>query len=317
MDLDVITTVLAVAKTKSFSSAAFMIPCAQSSVSRRVESAETELKAKLFSRPSDSFDRSVRLTPVGEKIIPIMETIVNCYRQMFATADTDGSQSVIRLGVKRNIMPPLAFSMMKADFFETHPTVSIDLQFSNMDALLNNLKNRMLDAVMFSCVSLDPSVMPISKDYNLVHLGDVALSIGISNQNPLAKRESVTLAELQNEIFLLNDAANGDVAGIQFTDMNQFQTSVAQNYKFHMKTMKINDTMLEIRYRLAQQNKGVFPCHTPHGWRSMPDISYVRVSDCPYHLSYYLLYRKSTKNDALDAFSSFLSSRIKDSSVRE
>ena len=83
MDLDMITTVLAVARTKSFSAASFLIPCAQSSVSRRVEAVESELNVRIFTRPSESSDRSVRLTPAGERVVPILD-----FNQSYQHQDT-------------------------------------------------------------------------------------------------------------------------------------------------------------------------------------------------------------------------------------
>ena len=114
MDLDMITTVLAVARTKSFSAASFLIPCAQSSVSRRVEAVESELNVRIFTRPSESSDRSVRLTPAGERVVPILERIVDCYRDLYSAAgEASSGLTPLRLGVLRNMLPPMVFSIIK------------------------------------------------------------------------------------------------------------------------------------------------------------------------------------------------------------
>ena len=67
-----IKTILLVAQTQNFNDAAYLVPCSQSSVSRRVDAAEAELRTKLLTRPWDSPDRRTHLTPAGEKAIPIL-----------------------------------------------------------------------------------------------------------------------------------------------------------------------------------------------------------------------------------------------------
>ena len=74
MKLEWLEAVAAVVKYRSFSEAAETIPCAQSSVSRYVRSAEDELGVILFDRSSNS--NSVSLTPDGERTLPLIEQLL-------------------------------------------------------------------------------------------------------------------------------------------------------------------------------------------------------------------------------------------------
>ena len=134
MDIETISTVLTVARTKSFSAAAFIIPCAQSSVSRRVDAVESELNIRIFTRPSDSPDHSVRLTPAGERVVPLLEKIIENYRELYLAAqESQIGLTPLRIGIMRNMLPPMVFSIIKAACYESNPNLSLELHFNTMN----------------------------------------------------------------------------------------------------------------------------------------------------------------------------------------
>jgi DNA-binding transcriptional LysR family regulator len=314
MDLETISTVLAVARAKSFSAASYIIPCAQSSVSRRVVAAESELNVEIFVRPANSADNSLHLTPEGQRIIPIMERIVDNYRELFTVAsDVSASHHALRIGFMSNVMPPMSYSTLKAELYERHPNLDIEMRFDNIDTLLSDLKSRRLDAILFSCISMDPDCL-LREQFDLHMLGTVGPSIGISELNPLARKSKVSFSELNNETFFMNTSSTEHIAGIEFFNESKLLKLAREEFGLSSHCQLLSAHMLEVRYQLTKNNKGVFISFIPPAWRDMLGISYLELTDMKdFLLNYCLLSQKNKKNPELKLFTSFFSASLKKS----
>ncbi|HHU05560.1 MAG TPA: LysR family transcriptional regulator [Clostridiales bacterium] len=309
VDLEIIKTVLMVAQLKSFSAAAFAIPCAQSSVSRRVESAERELGVTIFSRPSMGGSRNVELTDAGKDVIRAMTKVVDAYAEMFSIAGNDNAtRTTIYIGMRRNMMAPMGLSLMKADFFEENPDIGITVNIDSFDAMFSELRMRKLDAVLFYCVSLDPSLFRLPEGIGLLSLGRVGFYLGISVENPLSRRASLRPEDLLDEEFLLGDEPGDSVTGITFSNPNRFNDAF-KNVNVP-RTKIIPSDMLEIRYKLVKENKGLLPSHTPVPWRCIDGVVYVPLEGVELDAHYYLLYISGRKESQIRAFARFFSKRL-------
>jgi DNA-binding transcriptional LysR family regulator len=314
MDLEVIKTVLTVARLKSFSAAAYVIPCSQSSVSRRVESAESELGVKIFTRPGGQEGRSTELTIAGERIIPVMAKILEDFGELYTVASqpSPDSTSSLNLGLRKNLLAPMGLIMLKADFIEAHENIRIESRYDDIVSLLPDLALGRLDAVLFFCDELDRVEFRHPEDMNITLLGQSSFSVGVSDMNPLSKLRSAHISDLKDEVFLLNDDSSGRLPGIIFANSERFVRRVESMYGFTPKVMKIPDNMLEIRYRLAMENRGVFPCHTPKCWRDLGGITYLHILDPGFSSSYYLLSMKGRKEREVEIFADFFTGRLKE-----
>ena len=107
MDIRVLRYFLTVAREESFSRAADALYLSQPTLSRQIREMEEELGTQLLVRTN----RSVRLTPAGERVVPILERIVDCYRDLYSAAgEASSGLTPLRLGVLRNMLPPMVFS---------------------------------------------------------------------------------------------------------------------------------------------------------------------------------------------------------------
>ncbi len=312
MDLEVIKTVLTVARLKSFSAAAYVIPCSQSSVSRRVDAAESELGAKIFVRPGNQDGRTTELTGAGERMIPIMAKILEDYGELFTVASqpSQHSASVFNLGLRQNLFTPMGLVMLKTDFIEAHRDIRIESRYDDIVSLMPDLALGRLDAVLFFCDELDRVEFRHPDDMVIHLLGQSSFSFGVSDLNPLAKLRSARIGDLKEEVFLLNDDSSGRLPGIHFANSERFIRCIEGDYGFSPKVMKISDNMLEIRYRLAIENRGIFPCHTPKCWRDLGGITYLPVLDPGFSSNYYLLSMKGRKEREVGIFADFFSKRL-------
>ena len=303
MDIDMIKTILLVAQTQNFNDAAYLVPCSQSSVSRRVDAAEAELQTKLFTRPWDSPDRRTHLTPAGEKAIPILQRIMEDYRLLQAISDEEkATPCTITVGTRSNF---------KAEVFDRYPDINLDIQFGNMDGLLHDLKGRKLDAVFFCCMELKAEELREMEQLRLRLLGRVPMSVGVSENSPLAARRTVRMIDLKDELFLLQVDPSKKIPGIEVAQMQEFTERAKRVYGFSPKLHKINESMLDIRYQLAKDGKGIFPSFTPEAWRSMPGVTYVPLAKEDEHfMYYYLLSRPNEHERALRLFADYLADSI-------
>lgn len=309
MDLEIIKTVLNVARLKSFSAAAFAVPCAQSSVSRRVDAAEKELNTKIFVRPGAGSSRDVSLTPQGEEILRAMVKIVDAYTQLYQAADPTGAAvSLLNLGMRRNMMAPMGTSLMKADFFEQHPGIGISVRTDDFDALLCEFRMRRLDAVLFCCADLEESRFKMRPDEKFRLLGTSRLSVGAMNA-AIFNGERARLSDLKDMVFLLNSDPRDAPEGITFSNQQRF-CKVCRAAGFEPEIRSIPNNMLEIRYKLAIEGQGVFPSHTPRAWREIEGIRYVSVEDSDFSANYYLLYAQGRKEREIGVFADFFSEHL-------
>ena len=103
MKLEWLEAVVTVAQFGSFSEAADLIPCAQSTVSRQIRNAEDELGVTIFSRSSNS--NVVKLTPEGEMVLPEIKELIGSYsslRVRVGEVKAKGKQIPLVLGLDSN-----------------------------------------------------------------------------------------------------------------------------------------------------------------------------------------------------------------------
>jgi len=311
MDREIIHTVLTVAALRSFSAAAYTIPCAQSSVSRRVEAAERELGVELFIRPKNGKSNTVLLSPAGEQLLPVLERIMDEYTELFGSAEAfrSGGYSTLELGVRRNMMAPMAVSMMNAEFYTRHPSIHMSIKQDDFEELLTDLRIRRIDAILFSCGQLDAAELPLKEGERLTCLGFSNMSVGIHAGSELASLEQATLSQLKNERFLLNDGPTEMVSGVVFSNPARFYRECGEN-GFVPKVRVLPSDMLDVRYKLAMEGEGVFPSHTPRAWRFMQNLHYISIPDSSLKVSYYLIHRQGRIRKKLETFASFFAEHL-------
>ncbi len=309
MDLEVIQTVLTVARLKSFTAASYAIPCSQSSVSRRIESAEDELGTTIFVRPSIGGSKNVELTEKGELIIPAMKKVVEAYSELYyAASGGDQPQVSLDIGMRKNMIAPMGVSLMKADFYEKFSDITISIIQDDFDVLYSAERRGTIDALLFSCTKLDPLYFQIPKGCKLLYLGYMNIRIGLSDNNPLSKHSELHYGDLDNETFFLGNKASDVMPGIEFYDPDRFATLFSEGIV--PKTKVLPSELTDIRYKLTMENKGMIPSYTPDTWRIIEGITYLPVKDSKLKSSYYLLYTQGEKRDQIITFANFFASHL-------
>ena len=145
LDLDLLATLLAVARAGSFTAAAKDVRLTQSAVSRQMTDLEQALGTRLFER----IGRGVRLTSSGRALVPQAERLLNdvdATRRLIQEME-DGQAGELRIGATvtaaNYVLPAIL-----ADYRRQHPKVRLVVQPAATQKLLSMLGRGDLDLVV-------------------------------------------------------------------------------------------------------------------------------------------------------------------------
>ena len=185
--------VVAVAEERHFGRAADKCHVSQPALSGQIRKLEDYLGVALFERTN----RTVRVTPVGERIVAQARRLITMADEIVTTAQSarDPYSGQFRLGMISTIAPylsPLILHPIRREL----PDLSLTLMEGLTSDLENRVTNGELDGAILATVPADS------------HLKDVALYdepflIALPSEHPLAEYESIDLARIAHEELLL------------------------------------------------------------------------------------------------------------------
>lgn len=155
MNIRDLSYIQAVNKFGHFGSAAKACHVSQPALSSQIKKLELELGVKLFERDN----RSVRLTPVGEKIVTLAEDVLAIIDQIHMTAETarDPLSGQFRLGIIPTIAPYLVPHFVR-QVHETFPKVDLQFQEDITERHNQALINGKLDAAILATPPDNPKL---------------------------------------------------------------------------------------------------------------------------------------------------------------
>ncbi len=186
----------AVAEELSFSRAALKLHVAQPSLSVQIKALEEEVGARLFERDK----RHVSLTPAGRRFrgrIAELLSLVDSAKAD-ARATEQGLQGTIDVGYTALSMFSTALPYAIRQYRQSAPNVVISLREMPSLEQLHELGERRLDVGVLRKVDV---VAP--KGIAVVEWYRTPLVAAIQKDHPLATRESLSLAELKNDAFIM------------------------------------------------------------------------------------------------------------------
>jgi DNA-binding transcriptional LysR family regulator len=187
---------IAVAEELSFSRAALKLHVAQPSLSVQIKALEDEVGARLFERDK----RHVSLTPAGRRFrgrIAELLSLVDSAKAD-ARATEQGLQGTIDVGYTALSMFSTALPYAIRQYRQLAPSVVISLREMPSLEQLHELGERRLDVGVLRKVDV---VAP--KGIAVVEWYRTPLVAAIQKDHPLATRESLSLAELKNDAFIM------------------------------------------------------------------------------------------------------------------
>ena len=193
MELHQLRYACAVAETGSFSCAAERCQITQPSLSQQVLKLEEELGAKLF----DRLGRGIRLTESRRAFLPDARTIlhqVDVARASVASNNASVGGSVT-LGAIPTIAPYL-IPRYTAAFTKRFPDARLRIVEETTPVLIEGLRDLSIDFALLA--------LPLRhKDLEVQPIRTEPLLAAVPEKHPLASNESISLAELRGESFVM------------------------------------------------------------------------------------------------------------------
>ena len=207
----------------NFSEASRQLHITQSTLSQQIRQLEAELGVELFIRDS----HHVRLTDIGEAFLPEARRTISaaetCYSRI---QDVKGLEvGELNIGSTYTFLPLLKETVL--DFYKTHPKIKINLYCHSMETLMKMVNEEKIDVAL----SYKPNESYPGIDSHI--LFDNRLVVAVSETNPIAKKSSIRLPELEGLPLAM------PAKGLQAR--NCFDRLVCgQDYRFNVKLRESN-----------------------------------------------------------------------------
>lgn len=195
MDIRNLTTFVHVAELGSFSRAAQRLGYSQPTISVQIRQLEQELGFRLF----DRIGHAVRLTDKGRQALQHAQQVCLLCQQMTQETEEDETREVlIRLATADSLSPGLLcgnFSRLRS----RHPGIRLNLTTAGTAELFRLLDHNEADLVC----TLDSHIYNTA--YVIAAEEKVGVHFVVARDNPLARKEKLTIADLQSQDFLLTE----------------------------------------------------------------------------------------------------------------
>ena len=212
-----------VAELRSFSEASKALFISQSTLSQQIKQLEEELGVELLVRDS----RHVSMSDYGEQYLPYA-------KQVLKDVDTSAERmndvrqlkiGTLNVGATYTFCPLLADTVR--DYMKKYPGIKLKIYCRSMENLMEMLEHGQLD------VALSYKPLQSYDDIDSHILFNSNLCVIAGKDNPVAKKERIRLAELENLPLVL------PAKGLQAR--NAFDSLLyGQNFKFDVR-LEIND----------------------------------------------------------------------------
>lgn len=198
MTLTELRYVVAVAEHQHFGRAATACYVSQPTLSVGIRKLEEELGVRIFERSRSD----VLITPIGRELVAQARTILDAAVSLKETASAaqDPLGQGLNLGAIYTI-GPLIVPRLIPGFMKLAPQLSLTVTEDFTDGLAERLKRGELDAAIMSLPFSDPRI--VSRP-----LYEEPFVVSVPAAHPLARRQSLSSAQLADETLLLLGARN-------------------------------------------------------------------------------------------------------------
>lgn len=146
LELDLLKTLIAIAETGNFSSAAEIVFRTPSAISMQVKKIEEIVSRPIFKRDS----RSVSLTTDGELLLEHARRVLALNNEMVSRFVAPNISGEIRIGAGDDFAERLLPAML-AKFNQTHPLVVVEVFMENTDVLISKVDAGEIDLAVILC----------------------------------------------------------------------------------------------------------------------------------------------------------------------
>ncbi|MBQ9891312.1 MAG: LysR family transcriptional regulator [Firmicutes bacterium] len=298
MEIKYLDTVIAVADNLSYSRAAQIINCSQSSVSRQVGIVERDLGVELFNHIKGG---RVELTDYGKRMLPMMREIMSgySYLQESAGRKADGAAIPFRLGVYKG---PFTYGPKEKLFTEivmAHPEFMISVTECRKDDAIEKIKATNMDAaLLYRAFFVNEKNSRIKIDDPNIKVRELFKkypSIAMPKDHPLARKGSISFEELKYQVFIMSADISRIGRGNLAVQHDGFLRS-CNHFGFTPRIKTITDTPSSDNRTAALLTNGwMYPTFLPNSMNDVDNVAFIPVEEPIFYGKYYLLTPKKER----------------------
>lgn len=199
MYYDALKTFVTLAEVKNFTKTAELLLMSQPSVSLHIKNLEKEFQTKLFQRSP----KYLKITPSGEILYDRAKQMITIYEQ--TRQEILEQQNTIKGDLKiaasftigEYILPPLLL-----DLQNQYPELNLQVTIANTEEVVQSTRSHHVDIGLIEGQTNEREliVTPFLED---------ELFIVTSNQHPLVQKEETTIADLQDQQWIMRENGSG------------------------------------------------------------------------------------------------------------
>ena len=278
----------AVARHLNYTRAAEEFFLSQPAVSMQVKQLEEQLGLALF----EQLGKRIHLTEAGQEVLVYARTITQQLDEMEAVLNRMKGMQGGRLRISVATTANYFIPTLLGTFSRRYPEVTVSLDVTNRETLLRQLTENIVDLVIMG----QP---PTGLNVEAQEFMDNPLVVVAPIEHPLAKKKSIPLALLQEEIFLVRESGSG--------------TRIAMERFFNERGMRLK-TGMEVGSNEAIKQSvqaglglGLLSHATIEQELALKRLAVLDIADFPIMRHWYVVYRKGKRlSAAAEAFKQFM-----------
>ena len=236
--IDRFRTYLIVVEEGSINRASARLRIAQSALSRQMKALEDQLGGSLLERESSG----VKPTGLGHHLIQTMTPVVAAFDA--AVADlrrlARGERTELRVGylisAADSVLSPAIDELRKS-----HPEVTLHLQDMSPREQIDGLRTGELDLAL-----IGQEGASAAREYHSTKLRSLGVCVAVSNRDPLAARQSMSLKDLSGHPFIAVDEA-------QVPGRNRWMTALCRSAGFKPRFILTVDGITHVLSRVVSE----------------------------------------------------------------
>ncbi|MEK3853759.1 LysR family transcriptional regulator [Cytobacillus sp. FSL H8-0458] len=199
MHYDALRTFVTLAEVKNFTKTAELLLMSQPSVSLHIKNLEKEFQTKLFQRSP----KYLKITPSGEILYDRAKQMITIYEQ--TRQEILDQQHTIKGDLKiaasftigEYILPPILLNLQNE-----YPELNLQITIANTEEVVQSTRSHHVDIGLIEGQTNEKEliVTPFLED---------ELFIVTSNEHPLAQKEEATIADLQDQAWIMRENGSG------------------------------------------------------------------------------------------------------------
>lgn len=196
MNTDQLKYVQVVAKQLSFSKASELLFVSQSAISQSISRIENELSIKIFNRTT----KQVSLTKEGILAVKLIDDLLKVSEELEQLKNNVKKDDEINLAVVEGLFLPFMLNLLKNKVENTQVRFTENDSISIIEGIQRGIIN-------IGIIPIYEENEHILKSLRVAPIIDITYYIFVSCESPLAKKDSITFKEIENEQIILYDGS--------------------------------------------------------------------------------------------------------------